>query len=71
MRLLKVAFMLIIVVDIFIILLALIVLNPLLVLLFIIVSGVLKRLHNQLHVKHKLNEYYRVKFGKLRKLIIK
>ncbi len=69
MRILKVALMLIIVVDIFIILLALIVLNPLLVLLFIIISGVLKRLHNQLNVKHKLNEYYKVRFSKSRKLI--
>ncbi len=69
MRILKVALMLIIVVDIFIILLALIVLNPLLVLLFIIISGVLKRLHNQLNVKHKLNKYYNVRFGKSRKLI--
>lgn len=61
MRLLKVAFMLIIVVDIFIILLALILLNPLLVLLFIAVSGILKGIHNQLSVKQKLKKFYKFK----------
>ncbi len=61
MRLLKVAFMLIIVVDIFIILLALILLNPLLVLLFIAVSGILKGIHNQLIVKQKLKKFYKFK----------
>lgn len=64
MRLLKAAFMLIIVVDIFIILLALILLNPLLVLLFIIISGALKGIHNQLLVKQKLNNFYQVRFGR-------
>jgi len=63
MHLLKGAFMLIVLVDIFIILLALILLNPLLVLLFIIVSSVLKGIHNQLIAKHKLNKFYQIKFG--------
>jgi hypothetical protein len=69
MRLLKVAFMLIILVDIFIIFIALILLNPLLVLLFIVVSSVLKSIHNQLNGRRKLNKIYRSKFGGLSKLI--
>lgn len=56
MRLLKVAFVLIMMVDIFIILIALILLNPLIVLLFIAVSGILKGIHNQLIVKQKLKK---------------
>lgn len=68
MRLLKVAFMLIIVVDIFIILLALILLKPLLVLLFIVISGALKGIHNQLIVKQKLNKFYQFRFGRRRSL---
>lgn len=64
MRLLKAAFMLIIVVDIFIIFLALIILNPLLVLLFIIASGILKVIHNRLRVKQKLYKFYKIRSGK-------
>jgi hypothetical protein len=68
MRLLKAAFMLIILVDIFIILLALILLNPLLVLLFITISGLLKGIHNQLISKQKLNKFYKFKSTKVRNL---
>ena len=68
MRLLKAAFMLIILVDIFIILLALILLNPLLVLLFIVISGLLKGIHNQLISKQKLNKFYKFKSNKIRSL---
>lgn len=68
MRLLKVALMLIIVVDFIIILLALILLNPLLVLLFIIISAILKGIHNQLIVKQKLNTFYQSRFGKRRNI---
>lgn len=68
MRLLKAAFMLIILVDMFIILLALILLNPLLVLLFITISGLLKGIHNQLISKQKLNKFYKFKSTKVRNL---
>ena len=53
MRLLKAAFMLIIMVDALIILLALIFLHPLLILIFIALSAVLKGLYNQFN-KRKL-----------------
>lgn len=69
MRLLKAAFMLIIVVDIAIILLALVLLNPFLVLLFIIISGALKGIHNQLIVKQKLNKFQQFRFGRRRALV--
>jgi sterol desaturase/sphingolipid hydroxylase (fatty acid hydroxylase superfamily) len=52
--------MLIILVDIFIIFIALILLNPLLVLLFILVSSVLKGIHNHLNVKQKLNKIKKI-----------
>lgn len=68
MRLLKAAFMLIILVDIFIISLAFILLNPLLVLLFIAISGLLKGIHNQLILKQKLNKLYKFKSTKVRNL---
>ena len=68
MRLLKAAFMLIILVDIFIILLAFILLNPLLILLFIAISGLLKGIHNQLISKQKLNKFYKFKSTKVRNL---
>ncbi len=68
MRLLKAAFMLIILVDIFIILLAFTLLNPLLVLLFIAISGLLKGIHNQLISKQKLNKFYKFKSTKVRNL---
>ena len=68
MRLLKAAFMLIILVDIAIILFALILLNPLLVLLFIAISGLLKGIHNQLISKQKLNKFYKFKSTKVRNL---
>lgn len=57
MRLLKAAFMLIIMVDVFIIFLALIFLHPLLVLIFIAVSAVLKGLFNQFNKRkpHKIH----------------
>ena len=69
MRLLKAAFMLIILVDITIILLALIILNPLLVLLFIAISGLLKGIHNQLISKQKLNKFYKFKSTKVKNLL--
>lgn len=53
MRLLKAAFMLIIIVDVLVIFFALIFLQPLLILIFIAVSAVLKGLHNQFN-KQKL-----------------
>ena len=68
MRLLKAAFMLIILVDIFIILLAFLLLNPLLVLLFIAISGRLKGIHNQLSAKQKLTKYYKYKSNKIKKI---
>lgn len=57
MRLLKAAFMLIVMVDVLIIFLALIYLHPLLVLIFIAVSAVLKGLYNQLN-KRKPHKIY-------------
>lgn len=69
MRLLKVAFMLIILVDITIILFALILLNPLLVLLFIAISGLLKGIHNQLISKQKLDKFYKFKSIKVKNLL--
>jgi hypothetical protein len=69
MRLLKAAFMLIILVDIAIILFALILLNPLLVLLFIAISGLLKGIHNQLISKQKLNKFYRFKSIRVKNLL--
>ncbi len=68
MRLLKAAFMLIILVDIFIILLAFLLLNPLLVLLFIAISGLLKGIHNQLISKQKLTKFYKYKSNKIKKI---
>ena len=68
MRLLKVAFMLIIIVDITIILLAFILLNPFLILLGIALSGLLKGIHNQHISKQKLNKFYKFKSNKIRKL---
>jgi len=58
MRLLKAAFMLIVMVDVFIIFLALFYLHPLLVLIFIAVSAVLKGLYNQLNKRkpHKIHQ---------------
>lgn len=64
MRLLKVAFMLIIFVDLAIIFLALLFLNPLLILLFIAISGILKGMHNQLISKQKLNKLYKFRSAK-------
>lgn len=64
MRLLKVAFMLIIFVDLAIIFLALLFLNPLLILLFIAISGLLKGMHNQLISKQKLNKIYKFRSAK-------
>ena len=64
MRLLKVAFMLIIFVDLAIIFLALLFLNPLLILLFIAISGILKGMHNQLISKQKLNILYKFRSAK-------
>jgi hypothetical protein len=69
MRLLKAAFMLIILVDIAIILFALILLNPLLVLLFIAISGLLKGIHNQLISKQKLNKFYKFKSIRVKNLL--
>lgn len=56
MRLLKAAFMLIIMVDVFIIFLAFIFLHPLLILVSIAVSAVLKGVYNQLINKRKLHK---------------
>lgn len=69
MRLIKAAFMLIIIVDIAIILLAFILLNPFLILLGIAISGLLKGIHNQLISKQKLNKFYNFKSNKIKKLI--
>lgn len=60
--------MLIILVDITIILFALILLNPLLVLLFIAISGLLKGIHNQLISKQKLNKFYKFKSIRVKNL---
>lgn len=57
MRLLKAAFMLIVMVDVLIIFLALIYLHPLLVLIFIAVSAVLKGLYNQLNKRKPYKIY--------------
>ena len=56
MRLLKAAFMLIIMVDVFVIFLALIFLHPLLVLISIAISALLKGVYNQLIIKRKLHQ---------------
>jgi hypothetical protein len=69
MRLLKAAFMLIILVDIAIILFALILLNPLLVLMFIAISGLLKGIHNQLISKQKLNKFHKFKSIRVKNLL--
>lgn len=57
MRLLKVAFAMLIALDLLIILLAVFLVKPMLVLLAILGCAVLKGLHNHLQVRYKVDEY--------------
>ena len=63
MRLLKAAFMLLIALDLIIMLLAVFLLRPLWILVSIIISAVLKGIHNQLRIKQKISQYYKLKNG--------
>lgn len=61
MRLLKVAFALLIALDLLVILLAVFIVKPLWILLSIIGCAVLKGLHNHFQVRHKLGQYYKLR----------
>ena len=57
----KAAFVLLIAIDLIIMLLAVFLLRPLWILASIIISAVLKGIHNHLRIKQKISQYYKLK----------
>lgn len=61
MRVIKVAFVLLIALDLIIMLLAVFLLTPLWVLVSIVGSAVLKGIHDHIRIKQKIRQYHRLK----------
>ena len=60
MRLMKAAFMALIALDLIIMLFAVFLLTPLWILVSIIISAVLKGIHNHLRIKQKISQFYKI-----------